>query len=131
MRVLLDTNVIIDALRKKRGRAEHLESLSIQGFTLCVCAVVLTELYTGVLQNDEKNVQGMTKDFTFLPTNPELSRLAGVLRKRYRDRGVALSTADCLIAAIAIHYEVMLATDNQGDFPMPELSFHQLPAASH
>lgn len=130
MQVLLDTNVIIDALRKKRRRAEYLESLSLQGLTLCICAVVLTELYTGVLQSDEKNVRGMTQDFVFLPTHPELGRLAGVLRKNYRDRGIALSTPDCLIAATAIHYDVMLATDNQRDFPMPELRFHQLPVIS-
>ena len=127
MRVLVDTNVVIDALKKKRRRAEYLESLPLQGFTLCICAVVLTELYTGVAQADRHNADGMTKDFVFLSTNAELGRLAGALRKRYRDVGFGLSTPDCLIAATAIYYDAMLVTDNQRDFPMPELRFYPLP----
>lgn len=124
MKVLTDTNVLIDALKKKHGRAEFLESLSRQGLTLCVCAVVITELYSGLMTTDLDKAEGITKDFLFLSTNSELGRLAGVLRNRYRRVGIALSTPDCLIAATAIHYDAMLATDNEKDFPMPELHFY-------
>ena len=128
MKLLIDTNIVIDALKKKRGRAEYLESLSLQGFTLCVCAIVLSELYTGMAQADIPKAEGMTKDFAFLATNAQLARLAGVLRRRYRDRGIAISTADCLVAAVAIEYDVMLVTDNRRDFPMPEVRHFPLPA---
>ena len=126
--LLIDTNVVIDALKKRRGRAEYLESLALHGFTLSLCAIVLAELYAGMSPADIYKAEGMTRDFVFLATNAELARLAGALRKRYRDRGIALSVPDCLIAAIAIHYNVMLVTDNQKDFPMPELQFYPLPA---
>ncbi|MBV9072416.1 MAG: PIN domain-containing protein [Acidobacteria bacterium] len=127
MRLLADTNVLIDALRKRQGRGEFLEALPLHGLTLCTCAIVLTELYTGLMPADRPKADGMTQDFVFLSTNAELGRLAGALRRRYRDQGVALSTPDCLIAATAIHYEAMLLTDNQKDFPMPELRFYPLP----
>lgn len=127
--LLIDTNIIIDALKKKRGRADYLESLAFHGFTLSLCAVVLAELYTGVSQSDVSKVEGMTRDFVFLATNAELARMAGLFRKRYREQGVSLSIPDCLIAAVAIHYNVMLLTDNQKDFPMPELRLYPLPAS--
>jgi predicted nucleic acid-binding protein len=126
--LLIDTNVLIDALKKKRGRAEYLESLPLHGFTLALCAVVVAELYTGLLQADIHKADGMTRDFVFLATNVQLARMAGVMRRRYRDRDISLSIPDCLIAAAAIHYDVMLVTDNQKDFPMPELRFYPLPA---
>jgi predicted nucleic acid-binding protein len=126
--LLIDTNVLIDALKKKRGRAEYLESLPLHGFTLALCAVVLAELYTGLVRADIPRAEGMTRDFVFLSTNADLARLAGVLRRRYRDQGVSLSIPDCLIAAAAIHHNVMLVTDNQKDFPMPELQFFPIPA---
>ena len=125
--LLIDTNVIIDALKKKRRRAEYLQSLPLHGFTLAVCAVVLTELYTGMAPSDIPKAEGMTRDFVFLATNAELARLAGTFRRRYRDRGVALSTPDCLIAAIAIHHGVLLVTDNPKHFPMPELKLYPVP----
>ena len=126
----MDTNVVIDALKKRRGRAEYLESLPLQGLTLCICAVVLTELYTGLAQTQHHKAEGMTKDFEFLSTNAELGHLAGVLRRRYRDLGIALSTPDCLIAATAIYHDAMLITENQKDFPLPELRFYPLPPVS-
>lgn len=126
--LLIDTNIIIDALKKKRGRAEYLESLPRHGFTLAVCAVVLTELYTGIASADVHKAEGMTRDFVFLATNGELARLAGILRKRYRDQGISLSTPDCLIAAVAIHYGVLLVTDNPEHFPMPELRLYPVPS---
>jgi predicted nucleic acid-binding protein len=126
--LLIDTNIIIDALKKKRGRAEYLESLPLHGFTLASCAVVLTELYTGIATADIPKAQGMTRDFVFLATNAELARLAGTFRRKYRDRGVSLSTPDCLIAAIAIHYGVWLVTDNPKHFPMPELKLYPVPS---
>jgi predicted nucleic acid-binding protein len=125
--LLIDTNIIIDALKRKRGRAELLESLSVQGFTLAVCAIALAELYTGIARSDYPQTDGMTGNFIFLATTAELARLAGVLRKRYRDQGVALSTPDCMVAAVAIHYGAMLVTDNYKDFPMPELQLYPLP----
>ncbi len=69
MRILTDTNVLIDALKKKRGRGEFLEALPRQGFTLCTCAVVLTELYSGIAPADRSKAEGMTGDFLFLSTN--------------------------------------------------------------
>jgi hypothetical protein len=89
---------------------------------------VLTELYSGVAPADQSKAEGMTRDFVFLSTDAELGRLAGILRKRYRDQGLALSTPDCLIAATAIHHDAMLLTDNHKDFPMPELRFYPVSA---
>lgn len=124
--LLIDTSVVIDALRRKRGRAELLESLPLNGFTLAICAVSLAELYTGLAPGDHYKAEGMTRDFVFLATDAALARTAGILRRRYREQGVALSTPDCLVAATAIHYGAMLVTDNKRDFSMPELRLYPL-----
>ena len=56
------------------------------------------------------------------------ARLAGTLKNKYAKRGLTLSLADTIIAAIALERRCMLVTDNRRDFPMPDLDCYDLPA---
>jgi predicted nucleic acid-binding protein len=42
-------------------------------------------------------------------------------------KGTTLNLGDVIIAAVAMHNEVTLLTDNTKDFPMSELSLYPLP----
>ena len=46
MTVLLDTSVIIDVLRQRRGRRELLRSLLEQGYELACTAINVAEVYS-------------------------------------------------------------------------------------
>ena len=58
---------------------------------------------------------------------PTAARLAGELKRNYTRRGVTLNLGDVILAAVAIHKEITLLTDNLKDFPMADLSLHSLP----
>jgi predicted nucleic acid-binding protein len=48
--------------------------------------------------------------------------LAGTWRREFALKGVTLSQADCLIAAVALSAGALLATGNPDDFPMSGVS---------
>jgi predicted nucleic acid-binding protein len=123
-RLLIDTNVLIDAVRGRRGRAELLSGLLEQQARLCTCAIVVAEIYSGVHAPELAAMDEWLATFEFLPTTSETARMAGRMRKRYSDKGHALDVADALIAAVAISHNVHLVTANRKDFPMPELSLY-------
>jgi predicted nucleic acid-binding protein len=56
------------------------------------------------------------------PIAPPAARLAAELKRDYGRKGTTLNLGDTIIAAVAIHYELTLLTDNVKDFPMEDLS---------
>jgi predicted nucleic acid-binding protein len=124
--LLIDTNILIDALNEKRGRADLIETFSTQNQTLATCAIIVSEIFTGIRAEHLDRAEVLLGSLVFVAMGPDDARLAGKLRRRYRERGIALSTPDCLIAATAISHGLTLVTDNQKDFPMPELRIHPL-----
>jgi predicted nucleic acid-binding protein len=56
--------------------------------------------------------------------------LAGEFKRDYARKRTTLNLGDVIIAAVAIHYELTLLTDNVKDFPMKELSVRPLPSPS-
>ena len=125
--LLIDTNILIDALNEKRGRADLIDSFAAQNLTLATCAVIVSEIFTGLRPAHLDRAEVLLRSLVFIEMGPAAARLAGKLRRRYRELGANLSTPDCLIAATAIFHDLILVTDNQRDFPMPELRIHPLP----
>jgi predicted nucleic acid-binding protein len=52
--------------------------------------------------------------------------LAGLLKRDYGRKGVTLATTDATIAAVTIHHELTLITDNLKHYPMKEMSLYPL-----
>ena len=64
-----------------------------------------------------------------IPIAPPAARLAGELKRDYARKGTTLNLGDVITAAVAIHNELTLLTDNTKDFPMAALSLYPLPKA--
>ena len=125
---LLDTTVIIDALNGKRNRGRALIGHAEQGNTLSCCAINIAEVYAGMRPKEEAKTAALLHSLQLCPITFPVAELAGRLKSEYGARGKTLSIPDAMIAAVALHYHLSLVTDNTKDFPMPELSFHTLPA---
>lgn len=128
MKLLIDTNILIDALNERRGRADLIDSLAAQQFTLATCAIIVAEVFTGVRPQHLNRAEVLLRSLVFVETGPTAAQFAGKLRRRYRERGISLSTQDCLIASTAIVHDCSLVTDNRKDFPMPELRIYPIPS---
>ena len=99
--VLLDSDAINDFLFGVERSVELIRSLAAGGDTVCLCDVVLTEVYSGVRPEDRERVAGVLADFPYLPTSPAAARQAGEWRYEFARAGVRLATSDVLVAATA------------------------------
>ena len=129
MTILLDTSVIIDFLRYRRGRREFLEQRAKDGVFFACCAVSVAEVYAGMRPSEAVATETYLQGLECIEVSYEIARQAGGLKYEWARKGVTLDIPDALIAAVALDLNLPLATDNQKDFSMPELKFLPLPEA--
>jgi|SRR5579883_2086449 len=123
---LLDTSVIIDAINNKKGRRQLLRDLLSQGNTLACCPVNVAEVYAGLRPQEESNTKAFLQTLELYPVTWPVAELAGLLKRDFAKQGKTLGITDTLIAAVALHYQLFLITDNVKDFPMQNLSLYPL-----
>jgi predicted nucleic acid-binding protein len=121
-RFLLDTDAIVDYINQRPEVMSLLRRLTSQGETLCVCTVVLTEIYSGIGERPEPRASELLAISEYLPASEAIARQAGAWRYAYARRGFQLSTTDTLVAATAAAYGATVITANVRDYPMPEVS---------
>ncbi len=126
MRLLLDTTVLIDALRG-RPAAERIRRLRGDAQAPWICAVNVEEVLRGAGEPGEALVMRFLKGLHLAPLGRAEGERAGRWRREYARKGVTLSQADCLIAAAAVGIDAQLATGNPKHFPMPELDMEHWP----
>ena len=123
---LLDTSVIIDVLNNKRDRPGLLLELVRAGHVLGCCPINITEVYAGLRPKEETATQELFASLQHFPITPPAARMAGEFKRDYARKGTTLNLGDVIIAAVAIHYELTLLTDNVKDFPMKNLSLYPM-----
>ena len=125
---LLDTNIIVDALRKRNDRHLLVEQFLDQGQPLASCPITITEIYAGMRAHEEKPTRAFMRSLLFFAITKvkEIAEAAGLLKAQYAKRGKAISFQDASIAAVCIAYGCTLVTENTKDFPMPELQLYPL-----
>ena len=115
MRVLVDTDVLIDFLR---GVDEAVDFIKSHADDLNLSAITVAELYQGVREGKERRQLDRFISATHvLPVSPEIAANAGLLRRDHRAK-LGCGLADCLIAATADQHHLTLATLNQRHFAM-------------
>jgi predicted nucleic acid-binding protein len=129
LRLLLDTTVLIDALRGLPA-AERVRGLRDTIQAPWICAVNIEEVMRGTDSEKEVVVMRFLKGLQLAPLGQAEGELAGRWRKDYAREGVTLSQADCLIAAAAVGVGARLATGNPKHFPMPELDLEHWPVGT-
>jgi predicted nucleic acid-binding protein len=124
---LLDTSVIIDALNGKQNRAQLFKELLQQGHLLACCPINVTEVYAGLRSHEDSRTRELLESLQYFPITFPIACLAGLLKRDYGRKGITLATTDAIIAAVGIHEQLTLITDNLKHYPMKELSIYPLP----
>jgi predicted nucleic acid-binding protein len=124
---LLDTSVIIDTINDKRGRGLLLKELVHQGHVLACCPINVTEVYAGLRAHEETRTLNLLQSLEYYPISWPAALLAGELKRDYGRKGITLAISDATIAAVALHNELTLITDNLKHYPMKELLLYPLP----
>jgi predicted nucleic acid-binding protein len=126
VRILLDTAVLIDALRG-RPAAERMRALREQGQTPWISPINVEEVTRGAREHEEPIVSRFLEGMRLAPLGYAEAIRAGRWRREHAARGVTLSQADCLIAAAAAAIGARLATGNPKHFPMDGLDVEHWP----
>jgi predicted nucleic acid-binding protein len=129
MRLLLDTSVLIDALRLRHRRRELLAELVQSGHTLSTTALNIAEVYAGMRPDEAQRTEALLGGLECYELTGVSGRRAGALKQRWAQKGRTLSLADMIVAAIALERGCTLMTDNRKDFPMEELDIFDMPAS--
>ena len=129
MRLLLDTTVLIDALRG-RPVAERVLALRESSTTPWICAINVEEIVRGSLPDEHGAVQRFLGGLRLAPLGRAEGELAGRWRAEYARKGITLSQADCLIGAAAVGIGARLASGNPKHFPMRELHVEHWPVGA-
>ena len=126
MALLLDTTVLIDALRGLPAAA-RVRALRDTGDVPWICAINVEEVLRGARSGEEAVVTRFLGGLRLAPLGLAEGDLAGRWRRDHAQRGITLSQADCLIAAAAVGVRAQLATGNPKHFPMPALQTQHWP----
>src|SRR5258708_21178487 len=130
MRLLLDTSVLIDALRLRHGRRELLAELVQAGHTLATSALNVAEVYAGMRPDEAQRTEALLGVLDCYELTGRSGRRAGALTQQWAKKGRTLALADMIVAAIALEHGCTLMSDNRQDFPMEELNKFKLPGDS-
>ena len=126
MRLLLDSSVIIDALRLKANTINYLKKIESKDAKLFVSAVTAFEIYSGSssANTDEKKlIKKLMGYFEVVDLSWSIGKLAGEL---YRKTKSKVETADYLIAASAIEVGAQIVTLNKKHFQkMPKIKLYE------
>lgn len=125
--LLVDTSVIIDTINGKRNRDQLLKNLVLQGNLLACCSINITEVYAGMRPHEEFRTADLLHSLQYYAVSWPIARLAGLLKRDHARKGMSLATTDVTIAAVAIHHQLTLITDNLKHYPMKELTIYPLP----
>ncbi len=119
-KILVDTDILINFLRKKVGAKLLLEKAS-QGGDLYISVVTLAELLAGMRPSEEEETENLIVGFTIIPVTEAIARKTGELRQH----GRKILLPDCLIAATAMLEDCLLLTGNRKDYPFKGLKFFE------
>jgi predicted nucleic acid-binding protein len=128
--VLLDTTVLIDALRGRPGATERLARIRRDGDLPFTCAINVEEVFRGLRPSEAVAAGALFLGLRLAPLRLEEGERAGTWRRDFAERGVTLAQADCLVAAAAVGVSARLATGNVRHFPMPELAVEEWPSGA-
>jgi tRNA(fMet)-specific endonuclease VapC len=119
-RVMLDTDVCIDAMRSRAPAVRsHLGRMAPGEAALS--SIVAAELYTGVMKSGRSDIAAeAVRRFidlvTVLDWPAEAAQVYGNIRANLEASGQSIGAMDMLIAAHAIHEKAALVTRNLSEF---------------
>jgi tRNA(fMet)-specific endonuclease VapC len=124
---LLDTNVCVQYLRGKNALVRQRLAASPTP-EVCLCSVVLSELYIGALRSadpikNRQQVDQFAAPFSSLPFDDDAADVCSRIRHHLESQGLPIGPYEVQIAAIALVNGCTLVPHNTRDFSrVPGLS---------
>ncbi len=130
MSVLLDTTVLIDALRGRPATVERLRALRQHGDIPFTTPINVEEIHRGLRGSERVPAIRLFDGLRIVSIGRLHGVQAGEWRRDHAAAGITLAQADCMIAAVAAAIGVPLATGNPKHFPMRKLRVEHWPVGA-
>jgi len=124
--ILLDTNHLSEALRPVSRVRDRIGQLHVAGLRVGTCFPVLCELQAGLPMGERgekyrRALQRLLGRVRLWPLDGEVALIYGEIYQDLRGRGRVLSQVDMMLAALAKHKSLTLATTDLDFEALPEL----------
>lgn len=120
-RLVLDTNIIIDLLKKAPAVVDAFLALTQAGTRFLVCPVVVAEVYAGAFQREHKSVEALFDLCQRIDMDTETGRQAGLYVNQFAKAYQGISLEDFVLAATAHRHRCPLWTHNRKHYPMTDI----------
>ncbi len=117
---LLDTDIIIDFLRRRNYARKLLENWGGEGL-LAISTLTQLEIYQGMKSGEEKATNVFLFGLVSVAVDVPIARQAGRIIGEFRSKGITVGVGDAIIAATALQISAPLLTNNVEHYPFTNL----------
>jgi predicted nucleic acid-binding protein len=119
--LLLDTDVIINLLKKHPETVECFIELSERGTIFLLLPIVIAEIYVGAFKHEHPQIETFFSLCQPLTLDGEVAHMTGHYANHYQKAFQGISLEDYFLAATARQQRCSLWTGNRKPYPMDDI----------
>ena len=120
-RLLLDTDIVIQLLKKRSDVLECFIGLHEQSVEFYLSPIVIAEIYVGAFKKEHPEIETFFNLCTRWTLDAKTAKQAGLFAAQYRKAHQGISLENYLLAATAEQLACPLWTNNKKHYPMDEI----------
>jgi predicted nucleic acid-binding protein len=120
-RLVLDTNIVIDLLKKVPAVVERFLALLEAKTQFLICPLVVAEVYAGAFKREYKDIEALFDLCQRIDMDIDTGRMAGLYANQFSKAFSSISLEDFVMAATARVHRCPLWTHNRKHYPMDDI----------
>jgi predicted nucleic acid-binding protein len=120
-RLLLDTDIVIDLLKKQPEVVARFLALVESKTSFLLSPIVVAEVYAGAFTREHKDIEAFFGLCQRIDLDSDTGRVAGLYANQHRKAFQGISLEDYLLAASARTHRCPLWTGNRKHYPMSDI----------
>jgi predicted nucleic acid-binding protein len=122
-RLVLDTNIVIDLLKKVPAVVDRFLDLLEAQTQFLICPIVVAEVYAGAFKREHRDIEALFDLCLRIDTDIDTGRVAGLYANQYSKAFQGISLEDYFMTATARAHRCPLWTHNRKHYPMDDIKF--------
>lgn len=120
-KLVLDTNIIIDLLKKQSVVVDAFLMLTAAHTRLLISPIVVAEVYAGAFQREHRHIEALFDLCHRIHMDTDTGRQAGLYAQQYAKAFQGIALEDFMLAATAHAHRCPLWTHNRKHYPMTDI----------
>lgn len=120
-RLVVDTDIVIDLLKKRPSTVALFMALLESETRFLISPIVVAEVFAGAFPREYKDIEAFFSLCAHIDLDGETGRAVGLYANQCRKAYQGISLEDFLLAAAAKTHRCALWTGNHKHYPMPDI----------